>query len=318
MNNKYDIVVATDANYVIHTLTLMASVGSNEKETVCFHIFAFFLSEDDKRKFEIIPFNFSQISYKFYDLTDDFLKKELFSGIEVAHDRSLAAYARLLIPEILNDNIHRCVYMDVDAVVQKSLKDYYEFSFDNYSLAGVSDTNPISRHINVGLGKNDIYINSGMIVWNLDACREKKLVDDIRLFIKNCNGQIDAMDQGTLNGALSQHIKELPPRYNVLTSYFQMNSKEISSYYRISTYSDEEIKEARKEPLFVHFTPNLTTRPWMEHCKHPLATEYWKYRRIISSSKVLSKDTRPLKLKILSRLFYFNHSVFFFLLKLIP
>lgn len=318
MINKYDIVVATDANYIIHTLTLMASVGANEKKRTCFHVLSFNLTENDKKQFDIVPFNFGHIQYKFYDLNDALLRERLFSGVDVSRDRSLAAYARLLIPEILPDDIHRCIYMDVDSVVLGPLKDFYDIEFDEYSLAGVSDTNPVSRHYDVGLKDDDLYINSGMIVWDLDRCREKKLIDDIRAFVKSRNGQIDAMDQGTLNGALSHQIKQIHPRFNMLTSFFQMNSKEISSYYKIPTYTDKEIMEARKSPLFIHFTPNLTTRPWVKHCQHPLQKEYWKYRQIISSSKSLENDNRSMKLKFLSCLFFLNHQLYFKFIKLVP
>lgn len=317
MESKYDIVVATDVNYIIHTLALMASVGTNENDSTCFHILSFNMTDEDKRKFEVVPSRFSQIQYKFYDLNDDILKERLFSGVEVSRDRSLAAYARLLIPDLLPKNIHRCIYMDVDALVLGSLKEYYDIDFGDYSLAGVRDTNPIIRHRNVGLKDDDLYINSGLIVWNLDACREKKLIDVMRSFIKQYNGQIDAMDQGTINGALSHQIMELHPKFNVLTSFFQLNSKEITSYYKINTYTDIEILEARRTPLFVHFTPNLTTRPWIKNCKHPLVGEYWKYRNMISQKSVPSDDCRSFKMKMLSRLFYINHALYFNLIKLL-
>lgn len=319
MRNKYDVVIATDANYIIHALTLMTSVGVNEKETTCFHILSFNLSAQDKRRFDIIPFNFPQISFCFYDLSEIILRDALFSGVDVSRDRSLATYARLLIPELLPIDIHRCIYMDVDAIVCHSLRDFYDLELMDNLIAGVRDTNPLSRQRNVlmGGGINEyVYINAGMIVWNLDACRKYGAVDMFRYYIKDHKGNIDAMDQGTINGALHRHILPIHPRFNMLTSYFQMSSEEISLYYKVATYTESEINEARNNPLFVHFTPNLTTRPWMKNCKHPMAKNYWNYRNMISEDGKLEYDRRSIKHKILSTIFYFHHPLFFSLVKI--
>lgn len=43
-------------------------------------------------------------------------------------------------------------------------------------------------------------------------------------------------------------------------------------------YTDNEILYAKEYPVFVHFTPNMTTRPWERHCRHPLRDMYWQYR----------------------------------------
>lgn len=111
------------------------------------------------------------------------------------------------------------------------------------------------------------------------------------------------MDQGTINGVLGKigMIQVLPPQYNVMTSLFQLRKSDILRLYRLPDYySDDEIFYAKEHPVFVHFTPNMTTRPWEQHCTHPFRDMYWKYRlEGMGEEKVLSNDNRTLKLRIL-------------------
>lgn len=302
MNSEYyHIVVATDDNYAIHTRTLIRSIKVNESHPIKIWILGFNISECQKAKFNQLVDSTLQI--EIVPLNNSILKKRLFKGIEVSADRSLATYARLLIPELLPPDISRCVYMDVDAIILSSIAPMYNIDLSGYAAAGVIDTNPISRHLAVGLSSSDIYINAGMIIWNLDWCRKNDVVAMFAQFIYARNGQIDAMDQGTFNGALSKYILTLPPKFNALTSFFQLNANDINCLWGGKLCHQKDIEDARKSPIFVHFTPNNTTRPWVRNCKHPLRKKYWSYRED-NKSAVLQPDNRPLKLKVLSMLFY--------------
>lgn len=295
------IVVATDSNYLVHTGTLLQSIACNNARTAVVHVFAFNLSDCDKENLSAI---FDMIQCVFYDVNDKTIEKRLFAGQQISGDRSLATYSRLLIPELLPDDISRCFYMDVDAVVLDDLNEIYSTDLEGYAIAGVLDTNPIKRHYAVGLDDKDNYINAGMILWNLDYCRKNNVVDRFAEFIAEHNGNVDAMDQGTINGVLSNKTKVLHPKANVLTSFFQMDSKIIREMYGVKTYSDDEIAEATTNPVFVHFTPNFVSRPWIKRCRHPLAQRYWQYRRMIDPNGQPLPDCRPLKMKLLSSLFY--------------
>jgi lipopolysaccharide biosynthesis glycosyltransferase len=300
--NTYHIVVATDRNYLIHTATLMASIADNVDGIINMHVLAFNLTQDDKNLLNKVN---GKLSCEFYNLDDEVIAKRLLGKGNLSGDRSLATFARLLIPEILDESIDRCLYMDVDAVVLNDIAELWNTDMQGYAVAGVLDTNPISRHYAVGLNPEDTYINSGLIIWNLDFCRKNNVVDKFAAFIKDSNGNVDAMDQGTLNGSLSQYIKPLLANCNVLTAFFQMNQSQIIQLYGLTqTYSDQELKSAQAAPIFVHYTPNLTTRPWQKHCKHPLREKYWHYRLQVNPEYSLDKDNRTMKIRLLSWMFY--------------
>lgn len=299
-----DIVIATDGNYVIHSLVLLESICYNNKSDICFHVFGFNLKNDDKSLLKRMEFKYDNICFLFYDINETFLRKSLFRECLVSQDRSLATYARLLIPNLLPKTIDRCLYLDVDAIVLDSLLPLFEINMEGYAIAGVLDTNPLSRHIAVGLGKEDSYINAGMILWNLSYCRNINVCKQFEDFIFSRNGSVDAMDQGTLNGVLSKYTLILSPQYNVLTSFFQMTSEQIKRLYHCRTYEDLQIQKAVSNPVFIHFTPNFTTRPWCENSLHPLRDKYRFFRERVAGSFSLDRDKRSFKLKCLSFLFY--------------
>lgn len=299
-NEEINIVVASDINYVPHLMTLVESIGDNNKQvdSIHIHILDGGIEEKAKRKIEKLKDKFCNISFAFYTMTEDILREKLGG---VLADRSLSAYARIFIPELIDHD--KAIYFDVDAVVLKDLRELYQIDISKVAVAGVLDTNPIQRHRNVGLYDNDVYINSGMILWNIKKCREIQFTKQCLDFIRNRQGNVDAMDQGTINGVLGRirMIQVLPPQYNVMTSLFQLKRMDILRLYQLPDYyTDNAISYAKDHPVFVHFTPNMTTRPWERHCRHPLRDMYWKYRlESVGGAKVLSNDKRSLKLRIL-------------------
>lgn len=312
-----NIVVASDDNYAIHLLTLLVSIGENNKQTdIDFHILDGGINLDSKNKINEILKIYVNIEVHYYEMTEKKLEEML--GGRIKKDRSLLAYARLFIPKLISGE--RALYLDVDGIVNSDLDELYNVNLDGKAIGGVLDTNPIERHYNVGLNNDSIYINSGMILFDLNKCRELDFTKLCLDFVEGYNGKVDAMDQGTINGAVSSknQIEVLNPKFNVFTSLFQLSSSEIKKIYNLSFYyTDNEIEEACKNPVFVHFTPNMTTRPWVEHCKHPLKNEYWKYRKQVDSSIVYENDKRSRKLKFLGFIYRnFPSNVYVFLTNL--
>ncbi len=296
-----NIVVASDENYVPHLETLLVSIGETNKavDELKIHIFDGGISTKSKEMIQCLKLKYQNMCFLFYEMTEEIISNLL--GGRIGKDRSLSTYARLFIPEIIMDE--RAIYFDVDAIVLKDLREFYQIDLKDFARAGVRDTNPIVRHRNVGLDDQDTYINSGVILWNLDICRKIGFIKQCQDFIKAHNGNVDAMDQGTINGVLGKQglIKEIHPKYNTFTSLFQLNRDSVLRIYGLPEYySNEEIEEAVADPVFVHFTPNMTTRPWVKHCKHPMKEEYWRFRSMTEfGEKQLESDTRSLKLRVL-------------------
>ncbi|HGF1449281.1 TPA: glycosyltransferase family 8 protein [Streptococcus suis] len=307
-----DIVIASDSNYLPHAETLLVSIARNNMtyNVINIHLIGNGITNKDFCKLNDLLLQFPNFHLFYYQIDDKEILAKL--GGNIVGDRSLATFARIFIPDLLN--CEKALYLDVDAIVNDDLSQLYEIDLTNYAIAGVRDTNPFIRRKNVGLEFEDIYINAGMILWNLDYCRKINFVDQCCDFIRQHDGHVDAMDQGTINGVLGKQglIKVISPKFNAFSSFFQLNRKQIQKLYKIPNfYDDGEISEARINPTFIHFTPNMITRPWVENCLHPFAYKYIEYRNYTNYPlHSLCKDNRKIKQHFLSWIYNFCPTIY--------
>lgn len=300
-----DIVVASDENYAVHMATLLCSICEhNRNSKIDIHILDGGIELVTNEKIYNMKKVYNNLDIHTYKIDDQFIKERFKCSI--ANDRSLMAFSRVFIPNVLPINIKRALYLDVDAVVLNSLEDLFNLDMHNFAMAGVVDVNPLNRRRSVGLNKNDLYINSGMILWNLELCRNIDIVNQFIEFVRDRDGNVDAMDQGTINGTMKGHILKLEPKYNVMTPFFQLKANNLAIMGEWNSYyTKAEIDCAINNPVYVHYTPNMTTRPWQKNCKHPLKNKYWEYRMKTSfNNNKLEKDLRSKKMQFISFLYY--------------
>ena len=65
---------------------------------------------------------------------------ELLAGLNVAGHVSLATYFRMLIPELLPQNIDRVVYLDADVMIRSDISQLYNQSFCDACCLAVRDS----------------------------------------------------------------------------------------------------------------------------------------------------------------------------------
>jgi lipopolysaccharide biosynthesis glycosyltransferase len=78
--------------------------------------------------------------------------------------------------------------MDVDIIVYASLNDFYNQSFDGAYAAVIKDrfdfcAEVVAQKKKLGMKDEDVYFNSGFILFNLNLFREHISFDDIINFI---------------------------------------------------------------------------------------------------------------------------------------
>lgn len=154
----------------------------------------------------------------------------------------MSTFSRLFIPEILLDE-DRALYLDVDTIVMSDLFEFYYSDIKPYCIAGVQDMCSKKDHDAIGLNKNDLYICSGVILWNLEKARSINFTDEVRTFVQLLSGKVPAMDQGIINGILGKKglIKKVHPKYNVMTPFFfETSSQLIKIYDLVDYYADSD------------------------------------------------------------------------------
>jgi lipopolysaccharide biosynthesis glycosyltransferase len=138
-------------------------------------------------------------------------------------------------------------------------------------------------------------------VINLKKWRLDNIEDQFIQFLIDYNGEVVHNDQGIINGVLQGKILIVNPRYNLLSTFYEMSYYNVKKWYGLDNYySSEIISYSKDNPVFIHFVNFLNGRQWVND-KHPL---YKKYNEYAMSSpfkdSVYIGDNRPFKLKFAS------------------
>lgn len=298
---KLNIAYSSDDNYAQHVGVSMTSLFDNNRnfDEITVYIIENKISKLNKEKLQKIAKDYNRNL-----IFINFEEYEMKLHLDIGNSISVSAYSRLFLADIVNE-IDKIIYMDCDSVINGSLYELWSTDLENYYVAGVLDTVSNETKLKVGMSENDNYINSGMLLINLKQWRMDNIQKKFIEFINYYNGNVFHHDQGVINGVLKEKILILHPKYNAMTTFYTMSLKNIMKYYNMNEYYNEyEIMEARKEGVFIHYTPVFVKRPWIKGCKHPLKEIYIKYLKVTPwKDSPMWKDKRSIGEKFVSTLY---------------
>lgn len=186
-----------------------------------------------------------------------------------------AALLRLFASELVD--APQVLYLDTDTIVLEDLKAIFEINLGDHLLAGVADPIGLPHRRRVGIERSSLYINSGVLLCNLERWRETRFTETCLRVLRELGTTVTFPDQDVLNVAARDAILCLPCRYNMFTPFFLFDPRSLRRYRCDSLpYSDDEINQAKARPSVVHFTGGFCyARPWCsEGSTHPYAHVY--------------------------------------------
>ena len=166
-----------------------------------------------------------------------------------------AAYYRLIAPLLFDSD--RIIHLDGDTLIFKDLNEMYNLDFNDNYVLGIYDF--ISDGIDYLGIKSNIYINDGVILFNLKKVREDNkifgLIDMItrKTYLKN-------EDQTILNYILYPKIGRIPSKY-VIINFNDKSSINIYLNYLRTKFPMKEIEEALNSPTIIHHI-SCAPKPW--------------------------------------------------------
>lgn len=128
------------------------------------------------------------------------------------------ALIRILLPDLLPEDVHKVIYLDGDICVNEDLKNLYDIDLENYPAGLASNITFVQLISKKKL--NFEYYNSGVILMDLDMWRKEKISKEMIDFIDKymplfLNGEIYLYpDQDLINIVLNGRIKKLPQKWN--------------------------------------------------------------------------------------------------------
>jgi len=232
-----NVCLSADNNYAQYAGVVIASIlkNSNPDDELSFYILDGGITEENKNKIKsLTSIKDCQISFVQIDesLFEDYKKLTTHSYI------TLATYYRLKIPQFLNENIKRIIYLDCDMIVNESLSELYNTDLGDNYIGGVIDIRVKYKH----KWKNKIYVNAGMLLIDVDKIRKDNIEEKFLEYTKNNFDNIKAGDQDIINFTLEGKIKVLDDLWNV----------QVSSFISRSNFT--------KHPKIIHYVAKK--KPW--------------------------------------------------------
>jgi lipopolysaccharide biosynthesis glycosyltransferase len=206
----------------------------------------------------------------------------------------LSAFTRLFSGQLLPMDIDRILYLDCDTIVSGDISELENIQFaDNIAMC-VKDCVSAMYKKNIGLSKNSPYFNAGVILLNVEKLRKVDINNEIESYMNKYVKLINYADQDVLNGMFNGKIGILNPKFDVMTIDVVYTHKEIMKLRRPTNfYSKDEIEQAKKNPLIIHFTTNMrVVRPWFSNSNHPLKDEFLKYMKMSPWENVELREMR--------------------------
>lgn len=191
----------------------------------------------------------------------------------------ISTFFRLFLCSILPEHIHRCIFLDSDTLVRRSLKELWEMELEGHIAAAVDDCRSDDYKKELGAPSSGTYTNNGVLLIDLKQWRERNVEKAFVDYIVSCNGNITYVDQGVFNGVLggSGLVREIHPKYNALTIFFCFSYDELMRLRKPQrAMSWLMFDEAVKDPCILHFQSCFMSRgrPWNPGNDHPFLQEY--------------------------------------------
>ena len=177
-------------------------------------------------------------------------------------------YYKLFMPVMLPPQCDRCLFLDVDMIINDDIAPLYNWGLNGSIIAAaedIPDCVEIKKRLN--LKQADAYINSGVMVCDLAAWRKVESAHPVFEFVKKVSSII-TNEQDVIAMYFKSKLSFLPIRWNMTTFYFMRVPKIFDKYL-------SELSDAKRNPGIIHFAAPI--KPWFKDCIHPYKNLYKKY-----------------------------------------
>ncbi|MBO5524097.1 MAG: glycosyltransferase [Roseburia sp.] len=200
-NFSMNVCFATNRKYVPVSMVMLYSLFCNNPDADI-HVYVFHceLTEEDHNAFSLLAASWSQ------QVTLVDVPPQLFEKLPTTDCWSKETYFRLLMPALLPSNIERFLYLDVDVIINKSLREFYMMNFSGNDCIVCEDILMNRVHKSYYLenfedlkDRSFTYFNAGIMLWNLRQVRENyHITTYIQTLIKYMP-VLECLDQDILN-----------------------------------------------------------------------------------------------------------------------
>lgn len=190
----------------------------------------------------------------------------------------ISAYYRLLLPEIIPDRYQKVIYLDTDVILLEDIAKLWHLELGEYYMLAAMDAANRKmdwpthlKHFDLdsmGISREDKYLQSGVLLINLNKWRADRIADKLLDFIAN-HLELPYPDMDALNFVLAGKWGELDPRWNQIPVVHNFK------FWENSPYTEEEFKNVVNHPFIIHY--GSKPKPWNQGCTHPQQSLWYDY-----------------------------------------
>lgn len=278
------VVFSTDNGFFPPTLIAMVSLFENANASTFYDV-SLLISDsfglENKLRMASLKEKYENCKIDFINMTGR------FQAVSKNYFRFPApAYYRLCLPSILQ-NVKKCILLDGDVIVRHDLLELFDTDVDAYYVAGV-------RHLIIhkdyekilNIPDKNQYINSGVMVMNLEKMREDNLentmLERVTKDAEKFGKSLWFPDQDIINAVCYGKILFLPLRFNFFLICLDFDKPFEESLYARQFSTPIDWKEAIDDPTIVHFAAK--PKPWMRGRRLPSVfyKEFWDYEKKVN------------------------------------
>lgn len=231
----------------------------------------------------------------------EFLYRDVSPSVEklvrqgVCPYTSYAAYARIFIPDVLED-VDRVLYLDCDTLVDGSLDELFATDLQGKPFALGYDCvlHHYKRYIH--LPSELPYYNSGVMLIDLNEWRSCRCTERILAELERPSGPNPLGDQDVIVRIFPQETRPIDPKWNFLSQFLMLSYngvRRIVGENEDLLFSREAYGEALQHPMIYHFSGQTLGRPWFTSSRHPMRNLYRSVARAADLANA-AEQVRPM------------------------
>ncbi len=259
-----NILVTLDDNYIRPLFLMLESLFCHEKTSLDIYLLYSNVSKENRRRLH------TYIRKQGSRFIPIFVEDDVFRDAPVFRYFTKEMYYRLLCSRLLPETEERVLYLDPDILIRGELKPFYEMDFQGKQLIGVEDY-AINHMLHekkeaIGFTKEECYINSGVLLFNLKKMREAFVLENFIAVLENYKDVISYPDQDLINLYFKEDRLVGERIYNYNTGYGSIGGMLAWAL---------GFKREKREPVIIHYMGR--SKPWQVDYYGKYYFEYYHY-----------------------------------------
>lgn len=284
MKPLINILFSCDTNYAMPMTVCITSIFENNKENQV-NIYVLYSSLSEQQKEILI-----NLAEKYKQKMELIAVPDHYFSTAPTLRWTKETYYRLLVTDLLPQELERIIYLDCDTIVNKNLNTLYQQDLgENFIGATKTEMKYSDFGPRLNLKDFDYYYQCGVILFDINKCRKTLNYKKVEEIIKFLGDRLLVVDQDIINVIFYKKIKEFPIKFN---------NDEITNYYRsnFNRLFNKKNDKLINETIVFHYAAG---KPWNNIFPGSCEDVWYTYLKLSPYKDLYYKKYNTVKYKIL-------------------